>query len=141
MHLELVTSISTECFIQALRRFTARRGRTSIVYSNKETNFVGVSAGLKKVDWEKVVSQETLNPITWKFIPPTATWCGRWWEQLIHSVKNLIVRVFGQASVNYEELLTILCDIDAIINCRPLTYISLEFEDLLPLTPSIFLQI
>ncbi|GFW24647.1 integrase catalytic domain-containing protein [Trichonephila clavipes] len=108
VHLELVTSISTECFIQAFRRFIARRGQPSIVYSDNGTNFVGASAGLKKVDWEKVVSQETLNPITWKFIPPTAAWWGGWWERLIRSIKNLIVRVLGQASVNYEELLTIL---------------------------------
>ncbi|GFY31854.1 integrase catalytic domain-containing protein [Trichonephila clavipes] len=96
VHPELITSISTECFIH---RFIARRDRLSIVYSDNETNFVGASAGL-----EKVVSQETLNPITWKFISPTAAW----WERLVRSVKNLIVRVLGQASVNYEELLTTL---------------------------------
>ncbi|GFS61460.1 integrase catalytic domain-containing protein [Trichonephila clavipes] len=104
VHLELVTFISTECFNQAFRRFIDSRGRPTIVYPDNGTNFVGASAGLKKVDWEKVVSQETLNPITWKFIPPTAAW----WERLIRSAKNLIVRVLGQASVNYEELLTIL---------------------------------
>ncbi|GFS53518.1 integrase catalytic domain-containing protein [Trichonephila inaurata madagascariensis] len=73
VYLELVTSISTECFIHAFRRFIAHRGRPSIVYSDNGTNFVVSSAELKKVDWEKVVSQETLNPITWKFIPPTTT--------------------------------------------------------------------
>ncbi|GFS42873.1 integrase catalytic domain-containing protein [Trichonephila inaurata madagascariensis] len=112
VYLELVTSISTECFIQAFRHFITRRGQLCIVYSDNGTNFVGASAGLKKVDdWKKVVSQETLNPITWKFIPPTAAWWGGWWERLIRSVKNLIVTVLGQASVNYEELLTILSDI------------------------------
>ncbi|GFX85481.1 integrase catalytic domain-containing protein [Trichonephila clavipes] len=90
VHLELVTSISTECFIQTFRHFIARRGRPSITYSDNGTNFVGASAGLKKVDWEIVVSQERLNPIIWKFIPPTATWWGGWWERLIRSVKNLI---------------------------------------------------
>ncbi|GFY46784.1 integrase catalytic domain-containing protein, partial [Trichonephila inaurata madagascariensis] len=99
VHLGLVTSISTECFIQVFRRFISHRGRPPIVYSNNGTNFVGASAGQKKVDWEKVVSQETLNPITWKFIPPTAAW----WERLIRSVKSLIVRVLDQASVNYEK--------------------------------------
>jgi hypothetical protein len=140
VHLELVTSISTEYFIQALRRFIARRGRPSVIYSDNGTNFIGTSTVLKKVDWEKVVSQETLNPINWKFIPPTAAWWGGWWERLIRSTKDLLVRVLGQASVNYEELLTIICDVEAVINCRPLTYISNDSEDLLPLTPSMFLQ-
>ncbi|XP_035217445.1 uncharacterized protein LOC118190781 [Stegodyphus dumicola] len=85
VHLELVTSVSTECFIQAFRRrFIARRGRPSTVYSDNGTNFVGTSALLKKVDWVKVIAQETLHPITWKFIPPTAAWWGGWWERLIN---------------------------------------------------------
>ncbi|XP_035233535.1 uncharacterized protein LOC118205352, partial [Stegodyphus dumicola] len=103
-------------------------------------NFVGTSALLKKVDWVKVIAQETLHPITWKFIPPTAAWWGGWWERLIRTAKNLIVRVLGQAAVNYEELLTVICDVEAVINCRPLTYVSNDSEDLLPLTPSMFLQ-
>ncbi|GBN32734.1 hypothetical protein AVEN_178946-1 [Araneus ventricosus] len=140
VHLEVVTSINTEYFIQALRRFIARRGRPSVIYTDNGTNFTGTSTLLRKVDWEKVVSQETLNPINWKFIPPTAAWWGGWWERLIRTTKNLLVRVLGQASVNYEELLTILCDVESVINCRPLTYISNDSEDLLPLTPSMFLQ-
>ncbi|XP_035213005.1 uncharacterized protein LOC118186937 [Stegodyphus dumicola] len=140
VHLELVTSVSTECFIQAFRRFIARRGRPSTVYSDNGTNFVGTSALLKKVDWVKVIAQETLHPITWKFIPPTAAWWGGWWERLIRTAKNLIVRVLGQAAVNYEELLPAICDVEAVINCRPLTYVSNDSEDLLPLTPSMFLQ-
>lgn len=140
VHLELVTSISAECFIQALRRFIARRGRPSVIYSDNGTNFIGTSTVLRKVDWEKVVSQEMLNPIQWKFIPPTAAWWGGWWERLIRSTKNLLVRILGQASVNYEELLTIICDVEAVINCRPLTYISNDSEDLSPLTPAMFLQ-
>ncbi|GFU94157.1 integrase catalytic domain-containing protein [Trichonephila clavipes] len=75
-----------------------------------------------------------LNPVTWKFIPPPAAWR----EQLVSSVKNLMVRVLDQASVNYEQLLTI-SGIEAVINCQPLTYISHESEDLLRLTP-MFLQ-
>ncbi|XP_035217855.1 uncharacterized protein LOC118205424 [Stegodyphus dumicola] len=110
-----VTSVSTECFIQAFRRFIARRGRPSTVYSDNGTNFVGTSALLKKVDWVKVIAQETLHPITWKFIPPTAAWWGGWWERLIRTAKNLIVRVLGQAAVNYEELLTVICDVEADI--------------------------
>ncbi|GBN51557.1 hypothetical protein AVEN_245781-1, partial [Araneus ventricosus] len=140
VHLEVVTSINTEYFIQALRCFIARRGRPSVIYTDNGTNFTGTSTLLRKVDGEKVVSQETLNPINWKFIPPTAAWWGGWWERLIHTTKNLLVRVLGQASVNYEELLTILCDVESVINCRPLTCISNDSEDLLPLTPSMFLQ-
>lgn len=46
----------------------------------------------------------------------------------------------GQASVNYEEFFTIICDIKAVINCRPLTCVSKNTEDFLPLTLSMFLR-
>ncbi|XP_035228353.1 uncharacterized protein LOC118200503 [Stegodyphus dumicola] len=65
---------------------------------------------------------------------------GGWWERLIRIVKNLLVRVLGKSSVTYEELLTVLCDAEATVNNRPLTYISNDADELRPLTPSNFLQ-
>ncbi|GFX88620.1 integrase_H2C2 domain-containing protein [Trichonephila clavipes] len=41
--LELVSSLSTESFMQALRRFWARRGRVSTRYTDNGTNFVGAA--------------------------------------------------------------------------------------------------
>lgn len=139
VHLELVTSVSVDSFVQALRRFVSRRGRPSIIYCDNATNFTGTAAALKNVDWARL--QETdLKPIQWNFIPPTAAWWGGWWERLIRSTKNLLVRVLGRASVTYEELLTILCEVEAVLNSRPLTYMSNDPRDLVALTPSNFLQ-
>ncbi|CAL1274780.1 unnamed protein product, partial [Larinioides sclopetarius] len=41
IHLQLLSSMTTESFLLALRRFIARRGRPSVVYSDNGTNFVG----------------------------------------------------------------------------------------------------
>lgn len=139
IHLEPLTSLSTESFLQALRRFIARRGRPSTVYSDNGTNFRGTDNVLKRIDWQKITENECY-PIKWKFIPPTAAWWGGWWERLIRSVKTLLVRILGRSSVNFEELLTILCDVEATINSRPLTYVSDDSDELIPLTPSLFLQ-
>ncbi|XP_035205954.1 uncharacterized protein LOC118180984 [Stegodyphus dumicola] len=49
IHLELVTSLSTETFIQSLRRFIARRGRPYVIYSDNGTNFVGTNSVLGKL--------------------------------------------------------------------------------------------
>ncbi|GFT06688.1 integrase_H2C2 domain-containing protein [Trichonephila clavipes] len=72
VHFELVQSLTTDTFIQALRRFIARRGRISVLYSDNGTNFVGTNNALRTLDWDKIVVYSTAQKITWKFIPPTA---------------------------------------------------------------------
>ncbi|GBM38309.1 hypothetical protein AVEN_140348-1 [Araneus ventricosus] len=54
VHIELVTSLSTDSFILALRRFISRRGRPATIYSDNGTNLVGTSNELKSVDWGKI---------------------------------------------------------------------------------------
>ncbi|GFU32443.1 integrase catalytic domain-containing protein, partial [Trichonephila clavipes] len=84
--------------------------------------------------------EETRTPkILWKFIPPTAAWWGGWWERLVRTVKELLKRTLGRSVLTYDELYTVLCDCESIINCRPLTYVSENPEELIPLTPSMFL--
>ncbi|XP_055928014.1 uncharacterized protein LOC129959216 [Argiope bruennichi] len=80
VHIELVTSLSTQSVLLALRRFIARRGRCSIIYCDNGSNFVGASNLLSKLDWGLIVSDTALHPIKWKFNPPTASWWGGWWE-------------------------------------------------------------
>ncbi|XP_035222185.1 uncharacterized protein LOC118195060 [Stegodyphus dumicola] len=140
IHLELVTSLSTETFIQSLRRFIARRGRPYVIYSDNGTNFVGTNSVLKKVNWNAICSAASIQRIRWKFNPPTAAWWGGWWERLVRMVKENLRRVLGRTSLNYEELYTILCDCEQVINSRPITYVSEDNQDPSPLTPMMFLQ-
>ncbi|GFW63699.1 integrase catalytic domain-containing protein [Trichonephila clavipes] len=83
IHLELLTSVSTESFLLGLRRFIARRGRPSVLYSDNGTNFKGAYRLNQKVNLEKLKNVEELNPISWKFIPPQTPWWGGFWERLI----------------------------------------------------------
>ncbi|GBM93331.1 hypothetical protein AVEN_217333-1 [Araneus ventricosus] len=109
VHIELVTSLSTDSFILALRRFISRRGRPATIYSDNGTNLV-------------------------------APWWGGFWERLIGMLKSILRKVLGKASLQFEELCTVLCDAEGIINSRPLTYLSEDNEDLVALTPAMFLQ-
>ncbi|UYV60317.1 hypothetical protein LAZ67_1000810, partial [Cordylochernes scorpioides] len=140
VHLELATSLSMEAFLQAFRRFIARRGRPLIVYSDNGTNFKGIANALKKIDFSRLKCDPTLKNIAWKFIPPGAPWWGGWWERLIGMMKQLLFRILGQTSLGYEELSTVMCDVESLMNTRPLTYLTEESEDLAPLTPSLFLH-
>lgn len=76
IHLELTTSLTTEAFLQVLRRFIARRGKPSIVYTDNGTNFVETRNLLRKINWEKVKQFSTSQKIDWRLNPPTAAWWG-----------------------------------------------------------------
>lgn len=140
IHLELVQSLSTDAFIAALRRFIARRGRPSIIFTDNGTNFVCMNNLFKGLDWKLIKENFDVCQIVWKFNPPSAPWWGGWWERLVRMVKELLRRNLGSSSLNYEELVTLLCDCEYTINSRPLTYLSDDFDSLQPLTPSMFLQ-
>jgi hypothetical protein len=140
VHLELVCTLSTAGFMSALGRFIARRGRPEIIYSDNGLNFVGADNLFKKINWEKISVDCSIQRIRWKFIPPSAAWWGGWWERLIRMIKNLLRRTLDRTCLDYEQLLTVLCDCEAVLNSRPLTYVSDDVEDLIPLTPAMFLQ-
>ncbi|GFU51276.1 integrase catalytic domain-containing protein [Trichonephila clavipes] len=140
IHLELLTTVSTESFLLGLRRFIARRGRPSVIYSDNGTNFKGAYRLDQKVNLEKLKNVEELNPISWKFIPPQVPWWGGFWERLIELVKRTLRKTLGETSLNDEEMYTVLCDCESLINSRSLTYVTDDVEDLEPLTTAMFLQ-
>ena len=140
VHLELITSLSSMAFMQSLRRFISRRGRMDVVYSDNGTNFVGLNKAMKQLDWEEIEKFSGLMKIKWKFNPPTASWWGGFWERLIRVLKDLLKKNLKNASLDYEEFLTLLCECEFLMNNRPLTYISEDGNELQPLRPLMFLQ-
>ncbi|GFV91735.1 putative RNA-directed DNA polymerase from transposon X-element [Trichonephila clavipes] len=68
-----------------------------------------------------------------------AAWWGGWWERLVRVLKELLRRTLGNAILTTEELQTVLCDCESVINSRPLTYLSENSDDLVPLSPAMFL--
>lgn len=140
VHLEVVTSLSTEAFCRALRRFFARRGRSSVMYSDCGTNFVGLSNTLKELDWKTIEEDTSVMRLEWRHIPPASPWWGGWWERLFGVLKPLLRKVLGKAFLSYEEFFTVLCDCEAVLNARPLTYIYDDPKELRPLTPAQFLN-
>ncbi|XP_036346466.1 uncharacterized protein LOC118755749 [Rhagoletis pomonella] len=145
IHIELVTELSTAAFIASLRRFTARRGKPLHIFSDNGTNFVGANQHLREL-YQYIndsTTQETISrasaeqEIQWHFSPPAGPHFGGIWEAGVKSVKYHLKRTLADASVTYEELNTILCQIEGCLNSRPL---CTKFEgDIDPLTPAHFL--
>uniref|UniRef100_A0A0A9WXB7 30S ribosomal protein S8 n=1 Tax=Lygus hesperus TaxID=30085 RepID=A0A0A9WXB7_LYGHE len=122
-----------------LRRFIARRGKPSVVFSDNAKTFLGTNNVLQSVDWEKIEEYGTTRRIRWRFNPPTAAWWGGWWERLIGMLKKILRKVLGRSRLSLEELTTLVCNCESLMNSRPLTYLSEDPQDLVPLSPAMFL--
>ncbi|GFS63217.1 integrase catalytic domain-containing protein [Trichonephila clavipes] len=59
--------------------------------------------------------------------------------KVVRIIKELLRRSLGKSILSYEELSTVICDCEFLINSRPLTYISENPQELIPLTPAMFL--
>ncbi|XP_025192641.1 uncharacterized protein LOC112592702 [Melanaphis sacchari] len=144
IHLELVSSLAAEDFLATLSRFMARRGQVSVLYSDNGTNFVGANRILQSqfkahVKDKSVNNFLNSNAIQWKFIPPAAPHFGGLWEASVQSAKRHLYRVSKGILLTYDETTTLLCKVEAALNSRPLTPMSLEPSDLSVLTPGHFL--
>ncbi|XP_042912353.1 uncharacterized protein [Parasteatoda tepidariorum] len=106
----LMTKTNRPFLLCSLRRSIARRGRISTPYSDNGTNFTGLNASLKRLDWNKIMKEFEVSQIQWKFNPPSAPWWGGFWERLIGILKDLLRKNLGRSSLTHEELSTLVCE-------------------------------
>lgn len=146
VHIEVVSDLTTQGFLSAFKRFVARRGHCTDIWSDNGTNFVGGSRELRTLVasesaglTEEVAAALANNGTTWHFIPPHSPNFGGLWEAGIKSVKTHLRKVLGNSTLTYEELSTLLTQVEACLNSRPLSRLESESDSENILTPGHFL--
>ena len=130
IHLETATSLTTDSFLNAYRRFIGRRGPVRQVRSDQGTNFVGakgeLQAALAEMNQDTVKREMAKNSCHWiqfKMNVPSASHMGGAWERQIRTVRNVLTPLLDKngTQLDDESLRTLMVEAEAIVNCRPLT--------------------
>ena len=143
VHIAIVPKLDTDCCLNAITRFIARRGKPVKIISDNGTNFVGAEKELAEylAAWNKMRIEEHLiqKGIRWKFNPPAAPHFGGVWERLVRSCKKAMYAVLSNRSVTEDVLSTTVCLVEQTLNARPLTQVNSNATDLEAITQSHFL--
>lgn len=143
VQLELVGDLTSDAFLNALKRFISQRGLCNHIYSDNATNFVGAKNALNEVsNWLKSLEKDSKfaeflnqNLISWHFISSHAPNFGGLWEVAVKTAKYHLYRIVGNVHLTFEGLYTVITQIEAIMNSRPLFPMSNDPNDLEILTP------
>ncbi|KAL6743079.1 hypothetical protein Aduo_016163 [Ancylostoma duodenale] len=129
IHLETVVDNSTVEFISAFRKFIARRGTPELVISDNAPTFK-LGAEVLENEISKHENETLIRPlvtqehIRWKFITPFSPWQGGFYERLLGSVKNALKKTIHKAFLTLRDFETILTEVEAVLNTRPLTPVN-----------------
>ena len=146
VHLEPVSDLTAASFLACFRRFVDRRGKPLEVFSDNGGNFAGASRELQEAYallsniQTDIQDHCTSLKIIWHFIPERVPHFGGLWEAAVKSMKYHLRRIMGTTRLTFEELTTVLCQIEAILNSRPLVTLDQHNDEGIDsLTPGHFL--
>ncbi|GFW16640.1 integrase catalytic domain-containing protein [Trichonephila clavipes] len=127
LHLELVSDMTTNSFLLPFRRFLARKGSCKVIYSDNAKTFMKSKTEIENLS--RILSQSMAQyfiakeRIIWKNIIERSSWWRGFYERLVRSVKESLYKILGKALLSFEEMTTILTEIEAVLNLRPLSYV------------------
>ncbi|XP_063903768.1 uncharacterized protein LOC135123205 [Zophobas morio] len=145
VHIEMVSDLSKDEFLAALRRFMSRLGHPLDIHSDNGTNFIGAKNELREITeflrkHEGQISRELSNiNVNWHLIPPKSPHMGGLWEANIKSMKKHLKKTVGNSHLTMNEMYTLLVRIEACLNSGPLIPLTNDLNDRQVLTSGHFL--
>ncbi|CAJ0570784.1 unnamed protein product, partial [Mesorhabditis spiculigera] len=131
IHLEISEDLTALAFIQSFKRFCSRRGVPAKVFADNGSNFrlgAQILAPEQPASGDfaqKIGSFMDNSGISFVFISPLSPWKGGFWERLNHSIKTVFyknsLRTKALAKMDDASFLTLIIEIEGIVNSRPLT--------------------
>ena len=146
VHLEMAEDLTADQFLMCIRRFISRRGKPKRIISDNAPQMKVVDNAFQKLWEQNVVFNEDVNSyfsrenIAWKFIPEYAPWMGGFYERMVKSVKIALKKTIGRKCLSYVQLETLLTEVEAVLNSRPLCYVGDESDKGHMITPNHFLS-
>ncbi|MCP9262731.1 Integrase core domain containing protein [Dirofilaria immitis] len=113
-----------------------RRGLPGLVLSDNASQFQLVFKTIMEQN-TKFTDFLTMKGITWKNTTPRAPWEGGIYERMIGVTKTAMRRAIGRKLLWERELITLIIEIEGVLNTRPLTYVN--FEDYVIIRPIDFI--
>lgn len=146
VHIEVLEAMDACAFICGLRRFFAIRGPAVKLRCDRGTNFVGgkseLDEALAEMDQRAVERYVSENGCEWTFNPPHASHFGGVWERQIGTIRRILDAMLleiGSSRLTHELLVTLMAEVTAINNARPIATIPSDADEPQPLTPTMLL--
>ena len=144
VHLEVAGSMDTDACINAIRRFVSRRGPVKQITSDNGSNLVGANEELRRafkdLDQEILQRFSTDHGMEWRFNPPASSHQGGIWETQIRTIRKISNSILLEQHLktcrSEEELHTFFCEVESVINSRPLTKVNDDPADMNVITPN-----
>uniref|UniRef100_A0A914WWH6 Integrase catalytic domain-containing protein n=1 Tax=Plectus sambesii TaxID=2011161 RepID=A0A914WWH6_9BILA len=145
IHLEPILDLSAQQFLNCIRRFIARRGKPDKIISDNAPHFK-LTQKTMDLAWSPIWEDDNNNnyfaqhKIDWQFITEYAPWQGGFYERLVGVVKQALRKTIGRQCLKFEQFYTLLPEVEAVVNSRPLTYLYNDFASRQTLRPIDFLS-
>ncbi len=139
-----MNSQSAEDFISCIRKFIALRSRPKFIVLDRAPSFIATEKVLDEV-WKGVIDDPSVHSylatekVTFKFIPAYSPWMGRAYESQVKAFKSMCRKGLGKLTLTHDQLVTVVYEISAAINSRPLLYSAEQLGSGVMITPGDFI--